>query len=297
MTLRSIRRTTVLLAGLCLVLVGGVVLEWLKPPRLSPVSGEAAQPGQPLIAREPAPGSVSLPPLSKYEEIISRPLFLADRRPPPAMPESPAEPVAEQEATLLLVGVMLSPEGQRALVHLKEENRLVRLQVGESAGGWKLEAITPDSATLSQGEDTLKLQLERNRKDGPPPPSQAAPRTPPPPRTARPAPAASQPQQAPAQKGVRAPATAPQQPPQAGGRQARTPPAAPGRPVSAPGARQPASQAPAAPGRTAAPPPARAATPPPARASAPPPAAPSPRLQQQLDAITPGEEPMHGSQE
>jgi len=302
MNLRSTHRTTVLLVGLCLVLVGVAVFEWLKPPRLSPVSGEAAQPGQSVVAREPAPGNVSLPPLSKYEEIVSRPLFLADRRPPPATPETPAVPVAQQEATLLLVGVMLSPEGQRALVHLKEENRLVRLQVGESAGGWKLESLTPESATLRQGGETLELRLERNRKDGPPPPPQAAPRTPQP-RTARQAPAASQPHQAPAQKGARAPA-APQQPPQQSqqaGRQAQNPPASPRLPVPAPRARQATPQPPAAtPGRTAAPPTRPVAQPsvtPLPFPQQPSPTTQSPHRRPQLDAITPDMQPATESEQ
>jgi len=188
----------------------------------------------------------------------------------------------QQEATLLLMGVMLSPEGQRALVHLKEENRLVRLQVGESAGGWKLETITPESATLRQGEETLELQLERNRKDGPPPPPQAAPRTPQP-RTARQAPAAAQPQQAVAQKGARAPAAAPQQPQQAG-RRAQNPPASSGQPLPAPRPRQAPPQPPAA---TTSSRPASAAT---TEPSAPSPAGGMlPFLQRRSDAITPNE--------
>ncbi|ORE96332.1 hypothetical protein ATO13_05700 [Stappia sp. 22II-S9-Z10] len=91
----------------------------------------------------------------------ARPLFSPTRRPPSAAPRRivlPPAPV-EAEPELVLIGVMELSGRVVAIVEDLEEGTTVSLQPGDIVGRWTVEAVAADSITLSDGDQSVALQL------------------------------------------------------------------------------------------------------------------------------------------
>lgn len=111
-----------------------------------------------------------LPELDTYEQVTERPLFAESRRPevvapsvelPPDQPKSPL--------TLKLMGIVFTPTTQTALlVDAKGKYKRVKLQ--ETFDNWTLVELSPDWATLQQGEERQKLDLLKIKPKPPKPP-------------------------------------------------------------------------------------------------------------------------------
>lgn len=160
----SRRVGTVILLALCALIIAIVALEILNPPRLqkaAPISQlSPAVPG----GEEISPfGSFTINPLSQYDEIIERPLFLNNRRPPEVLPET-AQGQPDESGELRLLGVILTPERMLALLQFDGSDKATRLKIGEKAAGWQLEAISAGSVLLRKGEMVKNLPLVRNKK-------------------------------------------------------------------------------------------------------------------------------------
>ena len=148
------------LAALC----GG--LGWLTytvyqaPPAELPAQTLAGV-GPTDAAAAPSFRPFRMPPQQRFSELVERPPFTQSRRPP----EVSAEPVARREAPridlkLTLIGVILQPDRQYALVQRPGSKGAQRLARGEKIDGWQVEGILPDRVILSQAKEVVELELK-----------------------------------------------------------------------------------------------------------------------------------------
>jgi hypothetical protein len=178
-------------------LVGVLIIQWWQwPPqpswRLSePMPGAGA-------ARADNAQSALLEDLdilrdrAAYAEVIERPLFMPDRRPPEpeeTLEEEP-EPVVELTPVdkLDLIAVIMTPDLTTAWVRVPDRPRPLKVRPGEDVAGWSAKEIRADRLVLErQGmSDTVLLLRNYSAPSGP---VQTNPRAerPTPARAARPA--------------------------------------------------------------------------------------------------------------
>lgn len=151
-----------LLVG-CFLAASLLIVQWFNPP--SPdentplpnknVSDFEIEPVQPF----------QVAPLNSYGNIIERPLFLTERRPPEEAPEeTPVSetPVGDEE--LVLLGVVLTPDANMALLQVDQRGQVARLRVGEKVNGWELQSVKANQVNLHNGEKELDLPLLRNNR-------------------------------------------------------------------------------------------------------------------------------------
>lgn len=97
-----------------------------------------------------------------YPDILERPLFNELR----SLAESETGEIVkvtknrDNRSLLKLVGVVLLPEGSRALI-LKPDRTIEKVAPGQKVDGWELLSINDDSVQLEQSGKKLQLQLER----------------------------------------------------------------------------------------------------------------------------------------
>jgi general secretion pathway protein N len=164
MALRAGLLATLVLGALCVISAGFIAYRLLYPPQLKPL------PLTPVKQVSQSDGSAAkfkafeLPPLTEYSEIVERPLFSDSRRPAPDEPEVIAEPEPEvEEQELTLIGVMVTPNLQMALVEADEQGEVARLKIGETTNGWTLESVESNKVVLRKGESVRELPLVRNK--------------------------------------------------------------------------------------------------------------------------------------
>lgn len=149
-----------MLAALC----GG--LGWLAyaayetPPAELPVQVAAGAAAQDAAAA-PRFQPFRMPPPQRFAELVERPPFIRSRRPP----EVTAQPEVRREAPrrdlrLTLIGVILQPKQQYALVQRPGRSEAQRLARGEKIDGWQVEGILPDRVVLSQAKEVVELELK-----------------------------------------------------------------------------------------------------------------------------------------
>lgn len=108
----------------------------------------------------PIPG---YPPIEQFEEIMARPLFDDTRR--PREDEAGTEENISASAAAIrekwrLSGVVWENDQQLALFNERRGEGRARINTGMYLDGdWQLEEIGRDSATLSDGGQTLRLEL------------------------------------------------------------------------------------------------------------------------------------------
>ncbi|WP_420430891.1 hypothetical protein [Hyphobacterium sp.] len=101
-----------------------------------------------------------LPDFPAFDAIADRPLFRADRRPPP-VPESPlieTPPTTQQggsEPGFIVVGIGTNENGGVATIRTNTETR--RAYVGDRIDGWRIEAVNRASIEVSNGETSYRL--------------------------------------------------------------------------------------------------------------------------------------------
>jgi hypothetical protein len=123
----------------------------------------AAAPAAPDL---PQPEAIEYTPPSPdaFAEIARRPLFSETRRPYVApvaeVPELAPEPEPMVEPlSAELQGVLMTGRQQAALVRINGTDPAVWLHVGQSIGGWVLEAVERQQATLRSGDRVEVLEL------------------------------------------------------------------------------------------------------------------------------------------
>lgn len=153
---RRRRLSIILLCLICMTLVGVVHLELSRgPDALEPTAAQ----GSPASRAKPAsqePASFAMAGIGSYREVVERPLFLRSRRPPP---EERRGSVV-QPSSFVLVGLIIVPDGRRALIQHGEPPRLQRVTVGQAIDGWSVESILADRIVVRQGDTEEELKLK-----------------------------------------------------------------------------------------------------------------------------------------
>lgn len=148
-----------LLLALALIWVFGA-LSWHEP---DPVAVDVAL--LELIGAEPQAADYD------KDEVLARPLFMADRRPLPAdavvepVPEAVAAP-ADPLAAARLLGLV--GEGSAAFVIIRSGEQTSRLPVGGELGAWKLERVDALGADfVSSAGESKRIAIQRGGVAGP----------------------------------------------------------------------------------------------------------------------------------
>jgi hypothetical protein len=144
------------------------------------------------IAEAPASGSardllesLSVPPITAFSEILERPVFSPDRRPPEVKPDesgteaagSEMAPAAETSAAsaslpdrkptpephgLKLAGVLIENGTSRALIRAGDGSAGDWRMAGETVEGWTIRTITAGSVELEGAQGRVTLLLYEN---------------------------------------------------------------------------------------------------------------------------------------
>ena len=151
------------LAALCGGL-GWLAYEAYEAPPAEPPVQVATAAGPPDAATAPSFRPFRMPPQQRFSELVERPPFVQSRRPP----EIAAQPEVRREAPrrdlkLTLIGVILQPNQQYALVQRPGKKEAQRLARGEKIDGWQVEGILPDRVVLSQAKEVVELELKDAR--------------------------------------------------------------------------------------------------------------------------------------
>ena len=157
--LGSMSAVTMTLGALCAVL--GLVLAYELAVPSEPVQVDAATTDLPWKA--PAVESdFTLPPLSQFQEIITRPLFLKTRRPAPSANTAATQSTSETPLSKYAVsGVVITPEQRFALIRGINDNTLQRVADGEDFHGWTVKAIEHEGVVFTREREQERLPLLR----------------------------------------------------------------------------------------------------------------------------------------
>jgi hypothetical protein len=170
-TRRRRRVAVILLFLLCVALLGVIELELSGgADELQPTALAGPPPSQ-IKPVSLEPPSFTMAGIASYREVLERPVFLRSRRPAPE--ERPGN--VGQLSSLLLVGLIIAPEGHRALVQFGEPPRLQRVVVGQAIEGWSIESILADRIIVRHGDTEEEIKLKQKA------PPKTAPRRPAPP--------------------------------------------------------------------------------------------------------------------
>ena len=92
-------------------------------------------------------------PLSYYAEIVRRPLFAVDRKPPLEANIAAVESIDIGELeNLVLFGVVISGATKYAIINNSKDDTTEQIKEGHRYKGWRVSAIFPDSIQF-EGED------------------------------------------------------------------------------------------------------------------------------------------------
>ena len=129
-------------------------LIWVAP---KPVVPEIAEPV--ISLGDPNAGNLGF-----YGNVVARPVFAPDRRPPPPPKPPPPPPPPDPFASVEILGVFTGPNSG---VLAKVEGRMRRVKIKDAIGAWTLEAVGGREATFKQGEQERKMRLNYARLNEP----------------------------------------------------------------------------------------------------------------------------------
>lgn len=158
--LGSMSAVTMTLGALCTLL--GLVLAYELAVPSEPVKVDASSTDLPWKA--PAVESdFTLPPLSQFQEIITRPLFLKTRRPAPGANTGAATQVTEDAelSKYAVSGVVITPEQRFALIRRTNDNTIQRIADGQDFHGWRVKAIEKEGVVFTREREQERLPLLR----------------------------------------------------------------------------------------------------------------------------------------
>jgi hypothetical protein len=160
----ALNPSTLSLGLLCLV-AGGLVAVELMPPA---GPGALATPPAPVPGKAPrAEADFSLPPLSHYQVIAERPLFLKSRQPAPKDAGTTDTPAASegQLSQFALTAVVIAPEQRFAILRAQAEGKLSRVASGQEFQGWTLRDVDGDGVVFARSDKEEHLPLLRKTPD------------------------------------------------------------------------------------------------------------------------------------
>jgi hypothetical protein len=109
----------------------------------------------------------SLPPEGQFSEVVERPLFVKERRPP--KPGENQDPQKKEKQVQLgqykLTGVILGPDQRFALLLDAAKKKTERVDEGKDKGGWTLKEVHTDSVLLTRDGNDEALPLVRKTPD------------------------------------------------------------------------------------------------------------------------------------
>ncbi|PIE82801.1 MAG: hypothetical protein CSA09_05160 [Candidatus Contendobacter odensis] len=155
-------RTFWILFWLVVAIVATVVLiaQLWFPPQL-PAIGQVAPPAtEAILPLQP----FRLPAEAHYQQVVTRPLFIADRRPEQAVKiEEPPPPPVEVEQKFDLIGVVIIAGRATALLRTRAPgSRVLRVRQGETTeGGWQLRSVVGNKVVLDKAGKTQEVDLVR----------------------------------------------------------------------------------------------------------------------------------------
>jgi hypothetical protein len=153
---------SLLLLASCALLGSGLVLEWMYFKHKQQAIERQLAKG--AVANDPGVGpeleEFELPPVTDYVEMVQRPLFAEGRKPLDEATEA-MQAGAEAQKTplnLKLMGVILTPEGEKALL-VNEQGKYKRAKKDEEVNSWRLLEIEADRVVLQQDSERQVLPL------------------------------------------------------------------------------------------------------------------------------------------
>jgi hypothetical protein len=124
-------------------------------------AGPARQ-AAPLAVLEGAQRSEAVNPLASLDkqslrDMTERPLFTRTRRPPPGPAPIQAEPAfvpptSPPSPDYMLLGIIRNGERATALLRSKSDGRNMRVQAGDTIGGWEIAVVGTVSVRLKRGD-------------------------------------------------------------------------------------------------------------------------------------------------
>lgn len=118
------------------------------------------------VAQE-KPKLFSLPPLTDLSAIVDRPLFSAERRPPPDEADQTDQPVAATEPSdsagrpIVLAGTATDQSDRAvAILHDLSQSIQFRVWVGDEIEGWTVRAIRPRALVLGTATQEVTVTLD-----------------------------------------------------------------------------------------------------------------------------------------
>ena len=150
----------ILLMAICLLLTVIILIEWL----LWPSQPNQLNENSPVAVNEEATqaeitsvNGFTLPPLSEFDSIKERPIFIDGRRPLPTttvVQEETTRPssrgVSAQPPKMNLSAILIINNEPMVLLRNPPKGSSSRLKVGDEFQGWQVTKITPDRVTLKQ---------------------------------------------------------------------------------------------------------------------------------------------------
>lgn len=141
-----------------------------EPPNNTGIS--ISRPAEPRAAPAPPPPGNPLwaIPLSALPQTQERPVFAPTRRPPPravvaapvvAAPQAPPPPAPPEPLQLSLIGAVVGDGDAIAVFVDRATQGIVRMRTGQVHAGWSLTTIAPREATLTRGDQTETVAIQR----------------------------------------------------------------------------------------------------------------------------------------
>ncbi len=157
--LSKLYRLPLLLGALCCLVALALIVQWYFVSRHEQelvkklkIPAESA-----LVLADPPVDSLKLEGQAKFQEIMTRPLFIKARTPLPETAdtndvlEAPV-PQATTELGAKFSGYIEAPGGKIALVKDIKTRKYHRLQKGEQVNDWTLTELSPDKLVFKQGD-------------------------------------------------------------------------------------------------------------------------------------------------
>ena len=149
------------LITLSLILIGVIYYQYQYYPHLD-VEEEAVSETS-IIETERSESSARLKPIRSYSDIVKRPLFSLDRRPPQIETKSVVASFNAQELDdLILFGVVVSKETTYAIIGNGKNGETEQIKKGRLYRGWRVEEISSDSVKFSGKDAEYELYLSPN---------------------------------------------------------------------------------------------------------------------------------------
>lgn len=101
-----------------------------------------------------------LPPLVSFQNITTRPLFTATRRPAPATSQTVDKAATSRPSLFQLTGVIIASEARLAFIRDQRGGAQYPVRIGARVGGWTVEEIHPDRVIVVRAGERAEIGIE-----------------------------------------------------------------------------------------------------------------------------------------